>query len=372
MPAFTKKAQMIIQRSMVSIGGTLGCTPSQHDIQQTQPGRGAGGDCPPVSPFLGRHEHVDPGYVEVERGEGSGGGQPAIDPFDIPNLDIPSFSLGLTPLSQSLPSGSGTFQMPLPPGLGFAPFQSPHSISFGFFGFCALPPPGTAGSSTPYQSISQASSFDEEERMDDMDVVQYYGFGHRVGKKTTRLTPSYWSWTLPTSRMISHDELVRKILKYRDMDPNLWNVRIPMRMPSYYEVYRMFYFNLYSMNNDEEMRYLWTLPPHHAKERIHILVEFEHIQQQSIPITHNRNTTTLPEYISVVTQMVFYEPSMLYSAINNNDDEVDGSGRDDAVSSQSGSDDDNDPEEEFQTPLNPVNPINSVTENIVPQWESSQ
>ncbi|KAI5683208.1 hypothetical protein M9H77_04436 [Catharanthus roseus] len=34
---------------------------------------------------------------------------------------------------------------------------------------------------------------------------------------------------------------------------------------------------------------------------------------------------------------------------------------------------DNNPKEgEFQTPLNPVNPVNPVTENIVPQWESSQ
>ncbi|KAI5656460.1 hypothetical protein M9H77_25253 [Catharanthus roseus] len=71
--------------------------------------------------------------------------------------------------------------------------------------------------------------------------------------------------------------------------------------------------------------------------------------------------------------MVSDEPSMLYSTINNDDDEVDGSDGDDAVSSQSKSDDDNDPEEgEFQTPLNLVNPINSVTENIVQQWESSQ
>ncbi|KAI5673606.1 hypothetical protein M9H77_13970 [Catharanthus roseus] len=71
--------------------------------------------------------------------------------------------------------------------------------------------------------------------------------------------------------MISHDKLVRKILKYRDMDPNLWVVRMTMRVPSYYEVHCMFYFNLYSMNNDEEMHYLWTIPPHHAKEGIHIL-----------------------------------------------------------------------------------------------------
>ncbi|KAI5653686.1 hypothetical protein M9H77_30873 [Catharanthus roseus] len=143
-----------------------------------------------------------------------------------------------------------------------------------------------------------------------------------------------------------------------------------MRVPSYYEVHRMFYFNLYSMNNDEEMRYLWTIPLHLAKEGIHILIEFEHIQQQNIPNTHNRNITTLPEHITAVTHIVFDEPSMLYSTVNNDDDEVDGSDGDDAVSSQSESDDDNDPEEgEFQTP---VNPVNSVTENIVQRWESNQ
>ncbi|KAI5667219.1 hypothetical protein M9H77_17072 [Catharanthus roseus] len=71
--------------------------------------------------------------------------------------------------------------------------------------------------------------------------------------------------------------------------------------------------------------------------------------------------------------MVSDEPSMLYSTANNDDDEVDGSDGDDAVSSQSESDDVNDSkEEEFQTPLNLINPINPVTENIVPQWESSQ
>ncbi|KAI5666128.1 hypothetical protein M9H77_15981 [Catharanthus roseus] len=157
------------------------------------------------------------------------------------------------------------------------------------------------------------------------------------------------------------------------MDNNLRNVRITMRVPLYYEVHRMFYFNLYSMNNDEEIRYLWTIPPHHAKEGIHILVEFEHIQQQNIPIPHDTNTTTLPEYITAVTQMVSDEPSMLYSTVNNEDDEIGRSDGDDAVSSQSESDDNNDPEEgEFQTPLNPVNPVNPVTENIVPQWESRQ
>ncbi|KAI5658545.1 hypothetical protein M9H77_27338 [Catharanthus roseus] len=216
---FAKKVQTIIRRCIVFIGGTLGCTPSQHDIQQKfpvqpssrrprehvpdrgacgvkrgarrQPGRGVGGGRPPVPLFPGRHEHVDPGYVEVERGEGSRGGQPEhVDPFDSPNLGIHSFSLGLTTPSQSLPSGSETLQMPPPFGLGFTPFQSPYSTSFGFSGFRAPPPPGIAGSFTPHQPISQASSSDEEERTDDMNVVQHYEFGHRVGKKTTRFTPS--------------------------------------------------------------------------------------------------------------------------------------------------------------------------------------
>ncbi|KAI5658811.1 hypothetical protein M9H77_27604 [Catharanthus roseus] len=140
------------------------------------------------------------------------------------------------------------------------------------------------------------------------------------------------------------------------MDPDLWNVRMTMRVPSYYEVHHMVYFNLYSMNNDEEMRYLWTIQHHLAKEGIHILVKFEPIQQQNIPSTNDRNTTTLPEHITAVTRIVSDELSMLYSTVNNDDDEVDGSDGDDVISNQSESDDDNDPEEgEFQTPLNPCN-----------------
>ncbi|KAI5677001.1 hypothetical protein M9H77_07951 [Catharanthus roseus] len=180
--AVMKKVQTIIRRRMVSIGGTLGCTPSQHDIQATfpvqpsrrrprehvpdrgargvkrgarrHPGEGAGAGRPPVSPAPQRQEHVDPGPVVVERGEGSGGGQHYVDPFDSPHLDMSSYSLGLTPDPQFLPSGSGTLQMPPAPSSGFTAFQSLLPSAYGF-GRCRAPPlPGTAGASMPHQPIS--------------------------------------------------------------------------------------------------------------------------------------------------------------------------------------------------------------------------
>ncbi|KAI5658688.1 hypothetical protein M9H77_27481 [Catharanthus roseus] len=99
---------------------------------------------------------------------------------------MPSYSLGLTPDPQSLPSGFGTSQMPPAPSSGFTAFQSPHPSAYGFGRFRAPPPSGTACASTPHQPISQASSSDEEEVQDAL------GPGHRVGKKTVRFTPSNW------------------------------------------------------------------------------------------------------------------------------------------------------------------------------------
>ncbi|KAI5663042.1 hypothetical protein M9H77_22365 [Catharanthus roseus] len=125
--AVMKKVQTIIRRCIVSIGGTLGCTPSQHDIQAMFP----------VQPLRRRpREHVpNQGAREVKR--------------------------GLTLDPQSLPSGSGTSQMPPAPSSRFTAFQSPQFSAYRFGGFRAPPPPGTAGASTPHQPISQASSSDE-------------------------------------------------------------------------------------------------------------------------------------------------------------------------------------------------------------------
>ncbi|KAI5676806.1 hypothetical protein M9H77_07756 [Catharanthus roseus] len=99
---------------------------------------------------------------------------------------MPSYSLGLTPDPQSLPSGSGTLEMPPVPSSGFTAFQSPHPSAYGFGRFRAPPPPSIAGASTPHQPISQTSSSDEEEGQDALSR------GHRVGKKTVRFTPSDW------------------------------------------------------------------------------------------------------------------------------------------------------------------------------------
>ncbi|KAI5664969.1 hypothetical protein M9H77_24292 [Catharanthus roseus] len=136
MAIFAKKVQTIIWRCTVSIGVKWGAL--------RQPGCGVGSGRPPVPPFPSRHGHADPEHIEVERGEGSGGGRPLVDPFDSSNLDILSFSLGLTPPSQSLPGGYGTLRAPPYPGLGFAPFHSPHHTSLGFSSFRAPPPSGTA------------------------------------------------------------------------------------------------------------------------------------------------------------------------------------------------------------------------------------
>ncbi|KAI5675690.1 hypothetical protein M9H77_06640 [Catharanthus roseus] len=248
-----------------------------------------------------------PGPEVVERSERFGSGQQYVDPFDSPHLDMLSYSLGLTPDSQSLPSGSGTSQILSVPGFGFSSFQYSILQPTGFRGF--------GHHLLRAQLVHQCH-------------ISLYRRHPRLTKRRGRLT-----WT---AIRLSASGIV------------LGRKSCDLGHPT-------------GLSSDI------------SKEGIHILVEFEPIEQQNILITHDRNTTTLPEHITAVSQMVSDEPSMMYSAVNNDDDEVDGSDGDEAVSSQSKSDDDNDSEEgEFQTPPNPVNPVNPVTGNTMQQWESSQ
>ncbi|KAI5656994.1 hypothetical protein M9H77_25787 [Catharanthus roseus] len=163
------------------------------------------------------------------------------------------------------------------------------------------------------------------------------------------------SWTF--NRMVIHAKLVRKILKHREIDPNIWSIRMTMKVSSFYEY----------MNNDNEMRYLWTIRPNIAKEGIHVLVEFIPIQPQTVSISHDTNTVNISEHVTAITQMVSDEPSMLYPIVDEDDDDNnDHSDEDYAVSSESDDDDNTYAEEEdIHTPVNPA------IENTVTQWQSS-
>ncbi|KAI5673236.1 hypothetical protein M9H77_13600 [Catharanthus roseus] len=145
------------------------------------------------------------------------------------------------------------------------------------------------------------------------------------------------TWTF--YQMVSHAELIRKILKYRDIDPNQWSVRMTMRVPSFYEENIMFYFTLYSMNNDNEM----------------LLVEFIPLQRQIVSITHATNTINMTENVTTLKHIVYDEPSMLYPTVDDDDDENGHSDKEYVISSESESDGNNDTEEEeLQTVVNPV------------------
>ncbi|KAI5669424.1 hypothetical protein M9H77_19277 [Catharanthus roseus] len=125
-----KKVQTIIRWCMVSIGGTLGCTPSQHDIQATFP----------VQPSRRRpREHVtDRGARGVKRGARRHPGREQV-------LDALLYLLLHKGRNMSTPTQQWLRGMPTAPSSGFTAFQSPHPSAYGFGRFRAPPPPGTAG-----------------------------------------------------------------------------------------------------------------------------------------------------------------------------------------------------------------------------------
>ncbi|KAI5653635.1 hypothetical protein M9H77_30822 [Catharanthus roseus] len=145
--SFAKKVQTIIRRCMVSIGGTLGCTPSQHDFQQTFP----------VQPSR-RHPREpvpDRGARGVKRGA----------------RRLPG---GFWSYQSRHPSGLGfsSFQGPPPPSTGSSSFQVPPPPGTRSSSFEAPPPPGMVSSSTPHMPISTPSSSDSDEHDDEQtDVV---------------------------------------------------------------------------------------------------------------------------------------------------------------------------------------------------------
>ncbi|KAI5659561.1 hypothetical protein M9H77_28354 [Catharanthus roseus] len=119
------------------------------------------------------------------------------------------------------------------------------------------------------------------------------------------------------------------------------------------------------MNNDDEMRYLWTIILNIPKEGIHVLVEFEPIQSQTFSECQHTNISNIPEYVTAITQMVSHELSMFYPSVDDDDDDDDDDNddtdKDYAISRES--DDDNNPDDEENDISTPVNPVISTTVN---------
>ncbi|KAI5682764.1 hypothetical protein M9H77_03992 [Catharanthus roseus] len=329
--SFAKKVQTIILQSSrhrphepVPECGACGV---KRDGRRLPGGRARGGRTL-APPHLGRRGHADLG-CKGERGGGSGGrgcGDVEYDvpsnSFDSPDLDILTFSLGLTPPAQLHPSGSGTstFAPPSTRGRSYAP-PPPGAVG------CSLHAPsplGTAGSSVPHMLISYVFSSDldehDDEQTDDVTLAQRLGFGHHVEMHMV---------------LISLDQQRKVGL------------------------------SIECMNNNDEMRYLWTIRPNIAKEGIHVLIEFEPIQSQTLRERHDTNIANILEHVMTITQMVSDEPSMLYPSVNEDDDDNDQSDEDYAISSESNDNDNPDDEEEDIS-----TPVNLVISTIVNQWQN--
>ncbi|KAI5649571.1 hypothetical protein M9H77_35576 [Catharanthus roseus] len=146
-------------------------------------------------------------------------------------------------------------------------------------------------------------------------VVLFWDSKHArdaYGPYFTRAAKRTWTFTL----MVTHDELVRKILKHQEMDPSFWRVRIIMRVPDI------------------------------SKEGIHVLVEFELIQLQifsEVQHTHVSTDEDHPNSHQHVTAITHMEN-------DEDDDDVD---EDCDVSSESDNDNNpNDKEDDISTLLN--------------------
>ncbi|KAI5664045.1 hypothetical protein M9H77_23368 [Catharanthus roseus] len=156
MTIFAKKVQTIIRRCMVSIGSTLGSTPSHHDIQQK---------------FLVQSTCPRPRELVELRGA-------LVDCLVAGHVEA-GLLLLLTLIVDMQPQvveerwGRDLEDLPHPPGIGSSSFQAPlaqRTVSSSFQ--APPPPPYTVGSSTQHMPISTAYSSESDEHDDEpTDVV---------------------------------------------------------------------------------------------------------------------------------------------------------------------------------------------------------
>ncbi|KAI5654589.1 hypothetical protein M9H77_31776 [Catharanthus roseus] len=121
------------------------------------------------------------------------------------------------------------------------------------------------------------------------------------------------------------------------------------------------------MNNDDEMRYLWTIRPDISKEGIHVLVEFEPVQSQTFSKVQHAHISTdegqrnISQHVTAISQIVSDEPSMLYPDVEEDDDSNHDTDEDYDISSES--DNDNNPNDEEDNISTPIKPLSSTTVN---------
>ncbi|KAI5659538.1 hypothetical protein M9H77_28331 [Catharanthus roseus] len=196
--SFAKKMQTIIHRCMVSVGGTLGYTPSQHDIKQTfplQPSRRR-----PQEPVPDRGAHGVKRGVRRFPGGGARGGQAPVPPdMGREGHADPDFGFDATyPVSsiyiiRASPSGFRVFIISVTSPFVFRIlFISGTTFSrhWEFF----ISSTSSSGHWEFFISGTSSSEHDEHdnEQTDVVTLVLQLGFGHRVGKKITIFTPSDW------------------------------------------------------------------------------------------------------------------------------------------------------------------------------------
>ncbi|KAI5662506.1 hypothetical protein M9H77_21829 [Catharanthus roseus] len=104
-----------------------------------------------------------------------------------------------------------------------------------------------------------------------------------------------------------------------------------------------------------------TIRPDISKEEIHVLVEFKPIQSHTFSDVQHTHVSTdedhsnIRQHVTIITQMVFDERSMLYLNVKENNEDDDDADEDyDVLSASNDDNGDNDEEDDISIPPNPL------------------
>ncbi|KAI5682976.1 hypothetical protein M9H77_04204 [Catharanthus roseus] len=126
-------------------------------------------------------------------------------------------------------------------------------------------------------------------------------------------------------------------------------------------------FEYKSRNNDNQMCYLRIIRHDISKEGIHIPVEFELIQPQTLleaqhtHVSTDENHSNIHQHVTEITQIISDEPSMFYPDVEEDNENNDDAHENYDVSNKS--DDNDNPNNEENNISTLVNPLSSTTVN---------